>query len=102
MADTYVLVHGAWHTGAELAAVANHMRKQGHTVHCPTIAGNRSGDDRSRVGLEDAISSIAQYIEMNELSDIRLCGHSYGGMIISGIAARMPQRLARLIYNNAF
>jgi pimeloyl-ACP methyl ester carboxylesterase len=102
MADTYVLIHGAWHTGAELEAVAHYLRSLGHTVHCPTIAGNRNGDDRSRVGLDDAISSIAQYIESNELSDIRLAGHSYGGMIISGIADRMPQRLARLIYINAF
>jgi pimeloyl-ACP methyl ester carboxylesterase len=102
MADTYVLIHGAWHTGAELEAVANHMRRLGHTVHCPTIAGNRSGEDRSRVGLEQAISSIARYIETNQLSAIRLAGHSYGGMIISGIADRMPQRLARLIYINGF
>jgi pimeloyl-ACP methyl ester carboxylesterase len=102
MADTYVLVHGAWHTGAELEAVADDMRKLGHKVHCPTLAGNRSADDRSRIGLEDAIASIAQYIAAHDLNSIRLAGHSYGGMIISAIADRMPQRLARLIYINGF
>ena len=81
MADTYVLIHGSWHTGADLEAVADHMRRLGHIVHCPTIAGNRVGDDRSRVGLDHAISSIAQYIETNELSNIRLAGHSYGTRI---------------------
>ena len=55
MPDTYVLVHGAWHTGAELEALAAPIRKAGHVVHCPTVAGNRSGDDRGKIGLEDAI-----------------------------------------------
>ena len=45
MADLYVLVHGAWHTGAEMEAVAQHLRKDGHQVHCPTIAGNNAGDE---------------------------------------------------------
>jgi triacylglycerol esterase/lipase EstA (alpha/beta hydrolase family) len=89
MADLYVLVHGAWHTGAEMEAVAQHLRKDGHQVHCPTIAGNNAGDDRSKVGLEEAIASITNYIESKGLHDVRLVGHSYGGMIISGIADRL-------------
>ena len=48
MAGLYVLVHGAWHTGAEMDAVAGHLRKHGHAVHCPTVAGNNSGDDRDK------------------------------------------------------
>jgi len=100
--DTYVLIHGAWHTGAELEAVADAMRQAGHTVHCPTLAGNRPGDDRSRCGLEDAIASAAQFLEAKDLNDVRLVGHSYGGMVISGVAARAPQRLKRLVYVNAF
>ena len=83
MADTYVLVHGAWHTGAEMEAVAGHLRKSGHVVHCPTVAGNNKDDDRETTGLEQAISSIVTYIEANDLRDIRLVGHSYGGMVIS-------------------
>jgi pimeloyl-ACP methyl ester carboxylesterase len=102
MADTYVLVHGAWHTGAELEAVAENIRKGGHTVHCPTAKGNRPGDDRATVGLNDAIQSIADYIQSNNLKDIRLVGQSYGGMLISGVADRMPERIKRLVYMNAF
>src|SRR3954464_1375498 len=86
MAGTYVLVHGAWHTGAEMDAVAGHLRKYGHAVHCPTVAGNNAYDDRSKVGLEQAIASVASYIEANDLRDIWLVGHSYGGMLISGVA----------------
>ena len=89
MADTYVLVHGAWHTGAEMEAVAGHLRKSGHVVHCPTVAGNNKDDDREKIGLEQAISSVVTYIEANNLRDIRLVGHSYGGMVISGVADRL-------------
>ena len=51
MADTYVLVHGAWHTGAEMEAVAGHLRKGGHVVHCPTIAGNNKMTIARRLAL---------------------------------------------------
>lgn len=102
MADTYVLVHGAWHTGAEFEAVAEAMRAAGHTVYCPTLAGNRPGDDRATIGLADAIDSLARYLEHKELSDVRLVGHSYGGMVISGVADRLTGRIRRLVYVNAF
>lgn len=102
MADTYVLVHGAWHTGELLEPVAQHLRAQGHTVHCPTLAGNRPGDDRSRTGLHEAVQSLIDYLNQHDLKDVRLMGHSYGGMVISHVADQLPQRLRRLIYWNAF
>ncbi|HJS92949.1 MAG TPA: alpha/beta hydrolase [Solirubrobacteraceae bacterium] len=102
MPETYVLVHGAWHTGAELEPAAEHLRADGHTVHCPTVAGNRAGDDRSTVGLEEAIGSVIAFIGDNDLRDVRLVGHSYGGMVISGVADRVPDRLQRIVYVNAF
>lgn len=102
MPDIYVLVHGAWHTGAEIEATAEHIRKAGHQVHCPTLLGNRSGDDRAAVGLADAIGSLVKFIEEKDLRDIRLVGHSYGGMVISGAADRIAARIRRLVYVNAF
>lgn len=102
MSDTYVLIHGAWHTGAELEATAQHLRQKGHTVHCPTLAGNRAGDDRSRIGLEDAARSVCDYLQQHNLQQVRLAGHSYGGMVISRVVDLMPERIARLIYVNAF
>lgn len=99
---TYVLVHGAWHTGQELEATAAVLRAAGHTVHCPTLAGNRPGDDRATTGLEDAAQSLKAFIEQHGLQQVRLVGHSYGGMVISRVADLLPQRLARLVYVNAF
>ncbi|MVA97023.1 alpha/beta fold hydrolase [Nitratireductor sp. CAU 1489] len=98
---TYVLVHGAWHTGELMEDVARPIRDHGHDVHTPTIAGNRPGDDR-RTGLEAAIGSIVAFIEERELTDVILVGHSYGGMIITGTADRLPGRIRRLVYWNAF
>jgi pimeloyl-ACP methyl ester carboxylesterase len=102
MSDTYVLIHGAWHTGAELEAVAEVIRKAGHTVHCPTLAGNHPGDSRSKTTLDDAIASAVDFLDKQDLEDVRLVGHSYGGMVISGVAQRVPERLRRLVYVNAF
>lgn len=102
MSDLYVLVHGAWHTGAEIEPAAEHIRKMGHTVHCPTLAGNRPGDDRATSGLTEAIASLGDFLAENNLSNVRLVGHSYAGMVISGLADLMPERIKRLVYVNAF
>jgi pimeloyl-ACP methyl ester carboxylesterase len=102
MADTYVLVHGAWHTGELFEPVAQALRARGHVVHTPTLAGNRPGDDRATSGLTEAADSLAAYLEQHDLNNVRLVGHSYGGMVISHVAARLPQRIARLVYWVAF
>lgn len=98
---TYVLAHDAWHTGKELESAASFIRRVGHQVHAPTIAGNRPGDPKT-VGLEDAIKSIVDYLAEKNLKDVILVGHGYGGMIITGVADRVPDRLRRLVYWNAF
>jgi pimeloyl-ACP methyl ester carboxylesterase len=98
---TYVLVHGAWHTGAELEPTAAPIRAAGHDVHTPTIAGNRPGDAKT-TGLPEAIKSIVDYLVSNDLKDVILLGHSYGGMVITGVADQVPERIRRLIYWNAF
>lgn len=102
MADTYVLVHGAWHTGELMEPVADAIRAQGHTVHCPTLAGNRPGDSRAATGLADAVQSLADFISGQDLREVRLVGHSYGGMVISGAMDRVAERVRRLVYWNAF
>lgn len=102
MTDTYVLVHGAWHTGELMEPVAAHLRQRGHTVHCPTLAGNRPGDDRATTGLAEAAQSLIDFLNQHDLNDVRLMGHSYGGMVISHAADRVGHRIRRLVYWNAF
>src|SRR5262249_57031925 len=99
--STFVLVHGAWHTGTELEPVAASLRAAGHTAFTPTIKGNRPGDPRT-VGLAEAIDSIVDDVVEKDLTNIILVGHSYGGMIITGVADRVPDRIRRLVYLDAF
>ena len=67
----------------------------------PTIKGNRPGDAKT-TGLDEAIQSIVDYLAVNNLKDVILLGHSYGGMIITGVADRAADRIRRLVYWNAF
>jgi pimeloyl-ACP methyl ester carboxylesterase len=97
----YVLVHGAWHSGRELELVAASITRAGHTAFTPTMKGNRPGDSKT-IGLNDAIRSIVDYLAETDLKDVVLVGHSYGGMIITGVADRMPGWVRRLVYWNAF
>jgi pimeloyl-ACP methyl ester carboxylesterase len=98
---TYVLVHGAWHTGELLEDTAAPIRLAGHQVFLPTLAGNRPGDLKS-AGLEAAIQSLVDFFTASGIQDAVLVGHSYGGMAITGAADRLPDRVRRLVYCNAF
>lgn len=100
--DTYVLVHGAWHTGALLEDVAKTITSEGHKVYTPTLAGNNDGDTKS-IGLDDAIQSLISFIKTNKIKDCILVGHSYGGMVITGTFDRLgSEYIKRLVYCNAF
>jgi len=99
--NTYVLVHGAWHTGKELEPLAASITAAGHTAYAPTIKGNRAGDLKT-IGLAEAIESIIDYLAENDLKDVILVGHSYGGMVITGVADIASERIRRLVYWNAF
>jgi pimeloyl-ACP methyl ester carboxylesterase len=98
---TYVLVHGAWHTGKELAETAAVIAAAGHTVHTPTLYGNRPGDPKTG-GLAEAIDSVGAFLNEHDLTEVVLVGHSYGGMVITGVADKALERLRRLVYWNAF
>jgi pimeloyl-ACP methyl ester carboxylesterase len=99
---TYVIVHGAWHRGEHMQPVASRLRAMGHTVHTPTIRGNAPGDAKDTT-LEDAITSMVDFVTQTGLRDFVLVGHSYGGMVITGIADRLPAgTIRRLVYWNAF
>ena len=98
--STYVLVHGAWHTGAELEPVAAVIREAGHVVHTPTIRGNRPGD-RKDSGLAEAIQSIVDYLAEHDLKDVVLVGTSTGGMVMARAAETARERVARVVFADA-
>lgn len=102
--STFVLVHGAWHGSWCWKRVRDLLRAQGHNVHTPTLTGvgERSHLLARGVNLETHIDNIANLIRWEELSDVVLCGHSYGGCVITGVADRIPDRIGALVYLDAF
>ena len=104
MAATFVLVHGAWHGGWCWIKVARLLRDATHTVYTPTLTGlgERAHLATPDVDLETHIQDVVAVIESEELRNVVLVGHSYGGMVISGVAARVPNRIGRLVYLDAF
>jgi pimeloyl-ACP methyl ester carboxylesterase len=101
---TFVLVHGAWHGGWCWTRVRRALLDQGHEVLAPTLTGlcERSHLLSRDVDLKTHIDDVANLIRWRELSDVVLCGHSYGGCVISGAADLVPERLAALVYLDAF
>ena len=101
---TFVLVHGAWHGGWCYRDTAAALRAAGHTVFTPTHSGvgERSHQSAENITLETHIRDVCGCIEWEELNDIVLVGHSYGGMVISGVADRMAERIRALVYLDAF
>jgi pimeloyl-ACP methyl ester carboxylesterase len=101
---TFVLIHGAWHGGWCWRHVAPALRRAGHEVYAPSLTG--LGERRhlaSRdIDLETHIRDVLELLEMEDLGNVVLVGHSYGGMVITGAADRAAQRIAQLVYLDAF
>lgn len=100
----FVLVHGAWHGGWCWQRVATPLLQAGHRVITPTLTGL---GDRAHLGtpetnLDTHITDVTAAIETEELTDVILCGHSYGGIVITGAADRIADRLSTLVYLDAF
>jgi pimeloyl-ACP methyl ester carboxylesterase len=104
MAYTFVLVHGAWHGGWCWQRVADRLRKGGHTVFTPTLTGlgERSHLLRADINLTTHVTDVVNVIKWEGLSEVVLCGHSYGGMVISGVADQMPQAIRSIVFLDAF
>jgi len=101
---TFVLIPGASHGGWCYGRVAERLRGQGHRVFTPTLAGvgERFAENRSRrVGLTDHVREVIALFERESLDDVVLCGHSYGGMVIAGVADAIPDRIANLVFLDA-
>lgn len=101
---TYVLVHGAWGGGWKFARVAEALRKRGHIVFTPTLTGQgeRSHLQSATINLTTHITDILNVIRYEDLSDVVLLGHSYGGIVIAGVADAVPEKIATLVYLDAF
>ena len=101
---TFVLVHGAWHGGWCYARVAALLRARGHTVLTPTLTGQgeRAHLLSGAINLSTHVEDVLGVFRCERLNDVVLAGHSYGGMVITGVADRIAERIKALAYLDAF
>jgi len=104
MAYNFVLVHGAWHGGWCWRRVADRLRASGHLVFTPTLTGlgERSHLLRPDLDLDVHIADVINVIKWERLSDVVLCGHSYGGFVISGVAEQAADLIRSIVFLDAF
>ncbi|VTU45304.1 Non-heme chloroperoxidase (plasmid) [Variovorax sp. SRS16] len=101
---TYVLVHGAWFGGWCWKQVADSLRALGHTVYSPTLTGlgERKHLARPGINLDTHVDDVVNLIETEDLRNVVLVGWSYGGMVVTDVLARVQQRIASMVYLDAF
>ena len=98
---TFVLVHGAFQTGAAWEYVAAELLRRGHAVHTPTIAGHGPNAPMNLTH-DDAVASLVGYLREHNLSDVVLVGHSIAGSYIAKAAEQLPGLIKRLVFQGAF
>jgi pimeloyl-ACP methyl ester carboxylesterase len=104
MSHSFVLVHGAWHGGWCWRRVADRLRREGHSVFTPTLTGlgERSHLLRADIDLATHVADIVSVMRWERLSDVILCGHSYGGFVISAVAEQMFADIRSIVFLDAF
>jgi pimeloyl-ACP methyl ester carboxylesterase len=103
---TFVLVHGTGHGGWCWRFIAPLLRAAGHEVYAPTLTGLGASShllhEVNRISLGTHIQDVSNTLFYEDLSSVVLVGHSYSGMVITGVVAKQPQRLAHLVYLDAY
>ena len=102
--STYVIVHGAWGGSWAFKEVDQLLSDTGNTVYRPSLTGQgeRVHLADESIGLEIHIMDVVNTLLFEELENIILVGHSYGGMVVTGVADRLPDRIKKLVYLDAF
>lgn len=101
---TFLVAHGAWSGGWAWKKIRERLRERGHEVFTPTYTGlgERAHLSNREIGLDTHIEDVLGVLEYEDLREVILLGHSYGGMVATGVADRVPQRIRRLVYLDAF
>lgn len=102
--SVFVLVPGGWHGAWAYEPVTARLRRCGHDARPLTLTGlgERAQLLTGATNLDTHIEDVVAVLESDPLDSVVLCGHSYGGMVITGVAARVPDRIARLVYIDAY
>ena len=100
----FVLVHGAFYGAWCWERVTPLLRARGHEVFAPTLTGlgERAELLSPAIGLQTHVDDVVRFLELQNLQEVVLVGHSYSGMVIGCAAHRLPERIAHLVYFDAF
>jgi pimeloyl-ACP methyl ester carboxylesterase len=92
---TFVRVPGGWHGGWDFCPLTDRLRARGHVVHELTLSGvgERNHFPAGAVNLDTHIDDVVRVFEQEDVNNAVLCGHSYGGMVIAGVADRIRRSL---------
>src|SRR5271166_2611142 len=102
MAENIVLVHGAWHGAFCWAAVINELGKHGDHTHAVDLPGNNGNPfERAKITLQTYVDSVVKFIETRDLHNVVLAGHSMAGLVMPGVAAKIPDRIKRVVFVTA-
>ena len=101
---TFVLVHPAWFGGWCWKKLSPLLHARGHAVHTPTLTGlgERVHLARPAVGLDTHVDDVVNVLTYEDLHDVVLVGNSSGGVVITGVVDRVPERIGQLVYLDAF
>ncbi|MFI6041680.1 alpha/beta fold hydrolase [Nocardia sp. NPDC051321] len=101
---TFILVPGGWRGGWYFQPIAESLRSQGHSAFPVTLTGlgDRAHLRTAATNLDTHIEDVVSLVEAEEIHDAVLVGHSYAGMVIAGAASRLPDRIRRLVYCDAY
>ena len=101
---TFVLVHGAWHGGWCWRRVDDMLTAKGHKVFTPTLTGlgERSHLMRAGINVSTHATDVVNLIKWEQLTNVVLCGHSYGGMVVSAVAEQAADKIASIVFLDAF
>jgi len=102
--STFVLVHGAWQGGWAWSRLAPLLEAEGHQVYAPTLTGlaERASQISKDVNLSTHVEDVSRLIIAGDLDDVVLVGHSYGGMVISGVAELIAERVKSFVVLDGF
>ena len=101
---TFVIVHGMWSGGWLFQPVARILRGAGHEVYTPTLTGigEREHLGSPETTLDTHVQDVVNVLEYEALEDVVLTGYSYGGAVVTAVAERVPERIARIVYLDAW
>ena len=101
MGKHFILIHGAWHGGWCWDGVVDELEKEGHIAEALTMPGHHPDDDRSNIQFSDYVDKIISELEQQTVPVV-LVGHSSAGFLLQAAAPKIPDKIAQLIFLNAF